>query len=73
MATTGTVEVPVQATFRDFDVQRLQLRPGDKVILRSRRAISDSEAQRIREMALQRFPDHEVIVLTEMDIAVISE
>lgn len=45
------------------DVQRLELRPGDVVVIRVSEHISAETAARVRSYCSQAFAGHEVLVL----------
>lgn len=56
------------------DVQRLELKPGDKVVLTLPYRSTLEVVERIRALLVDKFPDHEILVLEEgTKIGVISE
>lgn len=56
----------------DFDVRRLQLQPGDWVVLVAK-ALSDAERVCIENNVMHLFPDNKVLVLDQQfDIAVLT-
>jgi hypothetical protein len=59
------------------EIKRLELKPGDIVVLRTKTILSNQEYERMRESVQHElFPnkEHKVMVLEEdMDIAVMSE
>lgn len=55
------------------DVQRLELRPGDIVVLRTPNCISMEAVKRLREYAEQALSDHKVLVLGDgLEIGVLG-
>ncbi|MBT1509454.1 hypothetical protein KIP88_02970 [Bradyrhizobium sp. SRL28] len=54
---------------KDFDVTRfeiakLELRPGDKLVVRTELFLTKEQTQRIKDLWKEIAPDHETIVLT---------
>lgn len=47
------------------DVQRLRLRPGDYVVVKAKRVLSNQQYALLQEAFRRNFPDNEVIVLDE--------
>lgn len=45
------------------DVQRLELKPGDIVVIKIPHAASMSQIERLHEFAMNTFPGHKCIVL----------
>jgi hypothetical protein len=55
------------------DMQVLRLRPGDVIVLRSKRPISGPEYEIIKAVMTERFPNNRTMILEDgMDIGVIS-
>lgn len=45
------------------DVQRLELQPGDVIVLSSSVTLSEAEMASLREIMMASFPDHKGIIL----------
>ena len=59
-----------------IEIARLELEPGDIIILKSKQALSNAAFDHLQTSMLELFPDHEhkIIILEEdLDIAVITE
>lgn len=54
------------------DVQRLRLKPGDRVVLTLTQHCTEEEIQRVRERAQELFTGHEVIVLQGMTLQIVE-
>ena len=56
-----------------YDVKRLALHPGDTVVLELEdRHVTAEQADHIREMLRQRFPDNEVLIVAGGQLKVIG-
>ena len=49
----------------DVKLSILNLQPGDRVILRSRRRVSDSAYEHLKQSVEELFPGHRVVILEE--------
>lgn len=55
------------------DVRRLQLRPGDIVVVTTNSHLSEHAQDRVTEIAKEQFPDHKVMLLdAAMGLAVVG-
>jgi len=50
---------------RDSHLQRLDLQPHDKIVVRTAMRISQENAQRIKEHLTEAFPHHQILVISE--------
>ncbi len=48
-----------------FEIAKLDLKPGDRIILRTKKVLSEKAYENIQASAEQIFPGHQVIVLEE--------
>jgi hypothetical protein len=56
--------------FDHVTVKRMALQPGDIVVLKPERPLSNEQGEELRATAKMRFPDHEVIVLNGIDLEI---
>jgi hypothetical protein len=54
-------------------VRRVRLRPGDKIVLTTQENLSQAQLRDIRRLAQEKFPGHEVLVLSRLDLKIIHE
>ena len=58
----------------DWDVRRLRLKPGDKILLRLHSEhLTLERAQRLREEVGSHFPGHEVVAASGCDFTILHE
>lgn len=58
----------------EFEVQRLDLRPGDTIVITSPRRVSKEVFERLKNIARESFPDNKIIVLEAgLDLKVVRE
>lgn len=57
----------------EFHIARLDLRPGDVLVVKSRRPLSVQDCERIRQILKQEAVGHRVMVLDDgLDLAVLT-
>lgn len=57
----------------EFVISRLDLKPGDIIVLRTKRAVPDHVATRLRAMMKDVAPGHRAVVMEDgMDIALLT-
>lgn len=57
----------------EFVISRLDLKPGDIIVLRTKRVVPDHVATRMREMMKDIAPGHRALVIEDgMDIALLT-
>jgi len=56
-----------------FEIFRLELHPGDRIIIKTKDVLSDSAIARIKEFLGEIFPDHLPVIILEdgLDLAVV--
>jgi hypothetical protein len=47
-----------------FEIAKLELRPGDKVVIKTDLFLTKDQVERIKESWLRLVPDNEIIVIT---------
>ena len=55
------------------DVERLALKPGDKLAVCLHKPVTCDQAAQIREIMAESFPDHEAVVIAGGRLIVIDE
>jgi hypothetical protein len=58
-------------TLEAEEVRILRLEPGDEIVLRTTRRITREQANDIRKFAEERWPDHKITVLGDMEMEVV--
>jgi hypothetical protein len=63
----------LETLFASAEVRRLELRPGDIVVIKSSIHLTDAFAAAVREGAERAFPDHQIIIMQpQFDIGVMG-
>jgi hypothetical protein len=60
------------STIEGADVRRLRLKPGDTIVLSTHARITPQIAADLKRSAEARWPDHPIVILERLDIAVVE-
>lgn len=69
------VDAPVSGELVTFEhVQVLRLEPGDTLVLKTPRALTADQADRVRQQLEDRFPGYPALVISgDMDLSVVEQ